>query len=117
MNTYNHNKDSKISYIPIYEIGISTPIINAVKQISNAKFDNYVIDNSAPQFGKLARLDSFVDFQNCIYPPVVLKFIDHQNIFSIIDGRHRIAMSIANNKTHVPAYMYNITLSNLPEFK
>lgn len=91
MNTYNHNLDSKISYVPIYEIGISTPIINAVKKLGDAKLDDYIIDSSAPHFGQLTRLDSFIDFENTVYPPIVLKFLEYQGIYSIVEiGRAHV---------------------------
>lgn len=103
MDFYKHDQSDNIIYLPINKIGISTPIINAVKSKGSCVKDNHIIDYSSPQFGKLNRLDDF-DFLNDTLPPVKLQH--RGDYYSILDGRHRIALSIINGKTHVPAILF-----------
>ena len=104
MNFYNHKIESNITYVDIDKILLSQPIINAVENLGK-KIVNPNIDPFAPAFGKLERLNSFNNFVNIILPPVVLK--KYQNYYTIIDGRHRIALSLYNNFTQIPAILYS----------
>lgn len=107
MECFNHQLSENISYVPITKIGISTPIINTVRELTGSEPKDYIIDSSAPQFGRLVRLDSFTNFNNDILPPVVLKFLKYEGLYTIVDGRHRVALSLANGKTHIPAKIIN----------
>ena len=103
MNTFQHEENENISYISLSEIGLSTPILNTIKMFDQEEPNNYIMDYSAPQFGRLNRLELFKNFNEDIYPPVTLKYIPEEKMYTIIDGRHRVAMSIVNRMSHIPA--------------
>ena len=103
MEYFNHEEDDNVIYVPIELIAISKPIINAVK-INNGVIKNGTkIDSQAPTFGKPERLDSF-NFLEDVLPPVKLRNIG--KYYVIIDGRHRVALSIIYNMKYVPVTLY-----------
>ena len=103
MEHFNHEEDDNVIYVPTELIAISKPIINAVKSNNGVIKKGTKIDPNAPTFGKLERLGLF-NFLEDILPPVKLKCIG--KYYVIIDGRHRVALSIIHNMKYVPVTLY-----------
>jgi hypothetical protein len=103
MDCYYHNIVENVIYVPLEQIGISNPIINAVKEKGKCIEKKYKLDHEAPQFGSLSRMNSF-NINKDILPPISLK--PCYDYYAIIDGRHRVALSIINNKTYIPAILF-----------
>lgn len=92
---------SNVYIIPIEKIGISNPIKQAVISLGGTIPSNMELDSSAPSFGSLQRLYNYKTFKNNKIPPIVVKKTGFA-YYSIIDGRHRVAMSIAAGFTEIP---------------
>ena len=102
MTHYKINDDCKIyELVPINMIGVTKPIINAVKSLNCTISDDQPFDYSGPNFGKLNRLDHFKNFWSIKLEPIKLKF--NGECYEIVDGRHRVALSIANDLECIPA--------------
>ena len=102
MEHFKHERSSNVNYVPLSKIAISRPIGNAVTSLGGQVPGGTKIDSSAPSFGKLARLENFNNFMENTYPPVVVSPIGKTGYYSIVDGRHRVALSIVHNMKTVP---------------
>jgi hypothetical protein len=103
MEYFNHTKKDNIIYVPIGNIAISIPIINAIKKLGGTIKQETNIDPQSPSFGQLNRMSQFDNFFEDSYPPVVLSQIGSSSFYRIIDGRHRVANSIGCDMSFVPA--------------
>jgi hypothetical protein len=98
-----YSTDASISsyqVVPLDMIGITKPIKLAIKTLNGTISENHPIDYNGPSFGKLNRLECFKDFSNLKLPPIKVKF--NGLYYEIIDGRHRVALSLAYNMTSIP---------------
>jgi len=91
-----------ITYIPLSKVAISKPIGNAVTCLGSKVPTGTKMDSRAPSFGKLTRLNNFGNFLQTIYPPVVVSPISQTGYYTIVDGRHRVAMSIVHDMKAIP---------------
>jgi len=103
MGYYKHTELSDVQYIPLANVLISKPIIIAVEKLGGHVPNNILIDYYAPSFGKLERLNSFSNLNKLVLPPVKLSKVENSEYYEIIDGRHRVAISIANNFSKIPS--------------
>ena len=103
MEYFNHTNIDNIIYVPIGNIAISTPIINAIKKSGGTIKKGTKIDPQSPSFGQLNRMRQFDNFFEDSYPPVVLSQVGTSSFYRIIDGRHRVASSIVYDMSFVPA--------------
>ena len=103
MEHYNHGEYCNIIYVPIEKIAISKPIIAAIKNAGVSIKKGTKIDPQSPSFGQLNRMHLFNSFFEDTYPPVVLSQVGSSSFYRIIDGRHRVACSIINEMSNVPA--------------
>ena len=106
MESFNYVKSSEVYLIPSNQVLIGKPMIRAIIENKNFFPDsldlgNFLIDIGAPNLGNLNRLRNFFDIES-IYPPVTLQKLDF-GYYSIIDGRHRVTMSILNGYKYIPA--------------
>tara|TARA_B110000261_G_C12952015_1_gene304881 strand:- start:369 stop:689 length:321 start_codon:yes stop_codon:yes gene_type:complete len=106
MEYYHHEDYHNITYVPIGNIAISNPIISAIKNTGGTIKKGTKIDSKSPSFGQLNRMAQFNNFLQDTYPPVVLSQIGSSSFYRIIDGRHRVASSIVNNMSFVPAVIH-----------
>lgn len=90
--------------IPVDNFAIDQPIIDAIKKI-NPEFKTIGwIRDPKPSFAPLNRLYdnlvTIVDKNSLDFPPVIANAIGRKNgktYYSIVDGRHRLAISIGLN--------------------
>ena len=105
MEYYNHSDTNDVVLIPVANILISSPIIKAVKKLGGVIPKEMLIDFQAPSFGMLNRLKCFLNFSVDVFPPVKLSKVESSEYYEIIDGRHRIACSIASNYSKIPCVL------------
>jgi len=105
MKHFNHTNIDDITYIPTKNIAISKPIIAAIKNAGGtlAKKGRPNIDPQSQTTSKMHRMKHFKNFFEDTYPPVILAKMEDSSLYRIIDGRHRVASSIINNMSFVPA--------------
>ena len=105
MGCLNYEEDKAVVLIPTDKILISEPIISAIKNLGGIVPSKMKFDITSPSFGNLERLNQFKELEKDIFPPISLKKIIGTNYYSIIDGRHRVAVSIANKFSRVPSVL------------
>jgi hypothetical protein len=103
------DSEKRISLVNVFSILTTKPIMNAAKQagFNNTSGLTFKIQPGEQGFG-LSRTQSVIDAMNSkiILPPVILKMFKEINgtmYYEIIDGRHRIAISLAMGYTQIPA--------------
>ena len=110
MSHYTYDPNIKHTIlVPILNIAISKPIRSAVQTIVEIEVDSIMEmlskmqnDPHVPSFGSLQRLYNFSTFCKSTIPPIVASKIQDTEYYSITDGRHRVAMSIAAGFTEIP---------------
>ncbi len=97
-------EDYNIVLVPISLILMTKPMIRAAKQVNGASFVHLNLKMQPGEAGFiLNRTKSILEAMRhgVALPPVILKPYHHH--YEVLDGRHRVAMSLANHYTHVPA--------------
>ena len=88
--------------VPLNQITIGEIIIKELNKNNIDVTNNFFFDITAPNLGNLSRLQDFSNYKDR-YPPVKLKSIIGFDLYRIIDGRHRVTISIIRKYSHVPA--------------
>lgn len=99
-----HWDDDNIILVPLTLILMTKPIIQAAKELTHQSFRHLNLKIQPGESGfKLGRIRHLVDAieSDVPLPPVILK--PYHGHYEIIDGRHRVALSLAYGYTHIPA--------------
>lgn len=101
ITSYHFIWDDNVCLVPISLLLLTKPIIHASKQ-AGANLKSLPI-NLQPGFvlGRTSRVMHAMN-NNIILPPIIIKKYN-TSYYEILDGRHRVAMSLANHYTHIPA--------------
>ncbi len=105
ITSYHFIWDDNVCLVPISLLLLTKPIINAAKQAgANLKSLSIKMQPNEQGFA-LSRTNRVIDAMNnhLILPPIMIKKYNNTSFYEIIDGRHRVAISLANNYTHIPA--------------
>ena len=101
MESFKYVIDSNVTLVPLNRVLISLPMRRALISKGCNIPKEFLLDISAPNIGNLNRMEMFSDQKN-IYPPIVIQKLDF-GYYSIIDGRHRVTMSILKEYSFIPA--------------
>lgn len=100
ITSYHFNWDDDIMLVPLSSLLYTKPIINAAKKID--KITIKIKMQPADQGVPLRRTDRMMA-NGIPLPPIVITQYNATPYYEILDGRHRVAMSLANHYTHIPA--------------
>ena len=102
MKTHYTTSRNKSIMIPIHNIAGSKPLFVQVREW-NGRTKGFKLDPH-PRLTKLHKAKYYSPLQKSSkrLPPIVVRRILNTRYFAIIDGNHRVAMSIVNDYTHVP---------------